>query len=646
MMVCTPDTEVKPCYGGFAETEGKGTCKGGQQTCNDDGSGFGECVGEVLPTMSDDCAKSTDTTCDGKLTCPCQPKKTKPCYDGMPATTAGVGICKSGIRTCNDDGTGFGDCIGEIKPSAENCATPEDENCDGAVNEATSGCVCDPTMMAPSDCTTTQLGVCAGGTHVCAADGKSYSECISKLMPSFEDCFTTDDEDCDGKPALACAGTSIIASAPGTSSGDDSLFGVASDAAGNIFLGGVSGSSQGTNYTVAAGAAEITKLDKNGMQTWKKSYPSTGVGSYSVIRGVTVDGTGNVLLVGEYWGTINSNGVSLTSTVGSPDVFVIKLAPDGTLKWSKSFGGAGDQFGTSISAAVNGNVFITGSMSGTMVLGSTTLSGTGSTDIFVAKLDAATGDPLWSKNFGDASAQVGWGIAATPDGNVAVTGQSAGGIDFGGGSLGNKGKNDIFLAKLDGNTGLQVWAKRFGDSADQVGFGVAADSKGNIVLTGYVQGKTDFGAGDVDVGVGNPSELFVASFAPDGTHRWSHVFGDSTNPQQGRAVAVDGAGNVLVAGYFNGIIQFGTTTLTNPSGSGGTPDVFVAKLKGSDGTPGWARTFGFMSDQVAWTVAADPLGNVILGGTFKGMINFAPPAGLSFTSMNNTYDAFWAKLAP
>jgi hypothetical protein len=640
VMVCTPSTEVEPCYGGFTETEGKGICKGGQHTCNADGSGFGDCIGEVLPEMADDCAKSIDRTCDGKLSCPCTPKDTKPCYDGMPAGTMGVGICKSGMRTCSDDGKGFGDCIGQVKPAPEDCLTPEDENCDGLLNGLAGGCVCEP--MTPADCTTAQLGECAKGIKVCAADGKSYGACTATL-PTFENCITMQDEDCDGTTGAACVGSTSFAGADGATASDRSIFGVASDAAGNIFLGGVSGFYQGANYGVTTGTANITKLDKDGKGVWEKNYTTT-LGGFSVVRGATVDKMNNVLLIGEYRGAINSDGVLLpSSTNSSIDVFVVKLDANGTPLWAKSFNAAEDQYGASISAAANGDVFIVGSMYGTMSFGSKTLTTKGSIDVFVARLDAATGEPKWSQSFGTSGLQYGRHIAATSDGHLAVVGEFEDDIGFDGGFLGNKGKKDIFLAKLDGNDGTQKWAKAFGDGADQMGYGVAADTLGNIVITGYLEGKVDVGGVSLNAGGNGKGDLLVASFASDGTPNWSKSFGDSDNAQIGRDVAVDAAGNVLVTGYFSGALQIGTTSLST---SGGTaPDVFVAKLNASDGALGWARSFGDMDDQIAWTITTDPQANVIFGGVFRSTISFAPPAALSFMSPGN-YDSFWAKLAP
>ncbi|MEO7596734.1 MAG: hypothetical protein ABI134_36350, partial [Byssovorax sp.] len=506
-------------------------------------------------------------------------------------------------------GMSYGPCENQVKPAPEVCSTPEDEDCNKLIFDDTeAGCVCEPKKVA--DCMTTLVGLCKPGKKTCLDTGKDFGECKPNIPPTFDDCFSSADEDCDGTP-IGCLGGSIVAAAPGTTTGDDSVFAVASDADGNIFLGGVSGSSEGIEYFLHSGSADVTKLDKSGTQAWKKSFPATGSTSYSVVRGVTVDKMGDVIVVGEYRGAISMNGVSLTSMSNTSDVFVIKLDTAGATKWSKTFGGAGDQVGIGISADAVGDVFITGTMGGAIDFGAGTLNADG-VDAFVAKLDGATGAPKWGNIYGDKQTQIGWDVVATPDGNVVVTGQFDGNIDFGGGNIGNGGNIDIYLTKLDGNDGSQKWAKRFGEGEDQVAYGIAADADGNIVITGSMQGKIDFGGGPLDIGGGKPPDAFVARFAPDGAYLWAKLFGDSANSQVGRDVAVDAAGNVLVTGHFTGALQIGSTVLVNPMGVGGSSDVFVAKLKASDGSLGWARKFGDTSTQLPRAITDDPLGNVIV----------------------------------
>ncbi len=60
----------------------------------------------------------------------CTPGATKACYTG-PAGTENVGLCHGGNSTCAADGSAWGACEGQVVPAAENCATSQDEDCDG-----------------------------------------------------------------------------------------------------------------------------------------------------------------------------------------------------------------------------------------------------------------------------------------------------------------------------------------------------------------------------------------------------------------------------------------------------------------------------------------------------------------------------------
>ena len=70
MVGCTQG-EMVGRYDGPAGSENVGNCKGGAQVCSPDGSGFGPCTGEVLPSF-EDCVTPVDEDCDG-LTPVCGP---------------------------------------------------------------------------------------------------------------------------------------------------------------------------------------------------------------------------------------------------------------------------------------------------------------------------------------------------------------------------------------------------------------------------------------------------------------------------------------------------------------------------------------------------------------------------------------------
>jgi hypothetical protein len=107
--------------------------------------------------------------------------------------------------------------------------------------------------------------------------------------------------------------------------------------------------------------------------------------------------------------------------------------------------------------------------------------------------------------------------------------------------------------------------------------GVAADASGNVIVTGFFEGAADFG-GDTLICAGG-EDIFVAKYDASGAHQWSQRLG-STAGDQGLAVAVDGSGDVIVTGRFEGTVDFGGGDLTSAGGS----DIFVAKYSDAVGT--------------------------------------------------------------
>ena len=132
--VCTPGTAAA-CYDGPAGTDGVGTCAPGSMSCNGTGTSYGACTGSIGP-VADLCGDGLDNNCDGVVdeTCVCAPSSTSACYTG-PVGTDGVGTCHAGVRTCDAAGSGYGACVGEVRPSAETCGDGLDNDCDGQVDE-------------------------------------------------------------------------------------------------------------------------------------------------------------------------------------------------------------------------------------------------------------------------------------------------------------------------------------------------------------------------------------------------------------------------------------------------------------------------------------------------------------------------------
>ena len=239
--------------------------------------------------------------------------------------------------------------------------------------------------------------------------------------------------------------------------------------------------------------------------------------------------------------------------------------------WSRGFGDNSPASGTSVASDSDGNVVATGYFSGTVNFGGGDLTSAGGNDIFLAKLDSY-GKHLWSKKFGNSAVnQRGEGVAIDGSGNVIITGSFDGTVNFGGGNLASAGGDDIFLAKFDSN-GNHLWSKKFGNSAvNQGGESVTIDAASNVIITGSFDGTINFGGGNRAAG---GVDIFLAKFDSNGNHIWSKDFGDSFN-QGGKGVAIDALGNVIITGFFQSIVHFGSGNLT----SAGDEDIFLAKFE-------------------------------------------------------------------
>lgn len=185
-----------------------------------------------------------------------------------------------------------------------------------------------------------------------------------------------------------------------------------------------------------------------------------------------------------------------------------------------------------------------------------------------------------------------------------------------------------------GPGGVALWYGFYGDGNNVDGRSVAVDGTGNVLYAGYFQGTVNFG-GTPLTATGGSSDIFVAKFDGTGRQVWSESFGDDL-VQLATGIAVDALGNSFVTATNTGTIDFGTGT---PVTSAGAEDVVVAKLDPT-GKALWAKDFGDASSQLSYGIATDAAGNVLVVGAFQGSITFdATP----LTSAGG-YDIFVAKL--
>jgi hypothetical protein len=205
------------------------------------------------------------------------------------------------------------------------------------------------------------------------------------------------------------------------------------------------------------------------------------------------------------------------------------------------------------------------------------------------------------------------GVSADHQGNVYVTGETAGAFD----DSTNAGGLDGFLIKLDEHGGRH-WVRQFGTAGFDQSFSVAADDSGNV----YVAGGTEGDLGGTSAG---GYDAFVRGYDAAGNLLWTTQFGTS-GFEQCNAITTDGLGNVYVSGFTEGEL-------------GGRPnvgfyDVFVSKLDAT-GNLLWARMFGSDTDDRGHGISTDGQGNIYLAGITLGDL---------FSVNQGDYDAFVAKI--
>jgi hypothetical protein len=416
---------------------------------------------------------------------------------------------------------------------------------------------------------------------------------------------------------------------------------VAVDAAGSTVVVGQYG---GTAFNLGGGVLPpnnyyynlyLTKLDGAGAHVWSRAIPGVSdddFGFVSYERRLAVDGSGNILVAGNYHGAPDFGCGPLAQARGS--VFVVKLNAAGACVWSRGFPGAYVE-SPRIAVDGTGRVAVTGFFNGTLDFGGGPLAST--QGLFLARL-SATGGHLWSKRFeateGGTLAPGALGVAADSAGNVFLTGGFSGFLSLGGTAMRSRGGQDLFIGRFNPTGGLN-WGRRFGDVADQVGHDAAVDAAGNIILTGGFGGV--MAVDTVSLTAQSTSDAFVVKLDPTGHGAWGRQFTDASGTQHGTQVAVDAAGNIATTGQYTGYIDLGN----GPMDLEGDFKRYVARLDGA-GTLVWGLGFvneGFDFDT---RVTVDAAGDVRMAGSYTGSAWFY---GDLFSAQGGSgpYDVFVAR---
>src|SRR6267378_3925020 len=226
----------------------------------------------------------------------------------------------------------------------------------------------------------------------------------------------------------------------------------------------------------------VVKYDVNGDVVWAKS---AGGANDEISRGIAVDNFGNSYVTGFFTSPLLSVDSQTVKNNGIENIFILKFDRVGNVVWAKSVGGSTYDEALGIVTDDSGNCYVTGGFkSPAITFGRSTLTNNGGDDIFVAKFDG-NGNVIWAKSAGGADDEDGQGIAVDRLGNSYITGFFySSQLTIGSTTLTCSGSDDIFIAKYDAG-GNVVWAQSAGDSGDDYGSSIAVDGIGNGHVTGW-----------------------------------------------------------------------------------------------------------------------------------------------------------------
>jgi hypothetical protein len=220
------------------------------------------------------------------------------------------------------------------------------------------------------------------------------------------------------------------------------------------------------------------------------------------------------------------------------------------------YGSTGIEMGNYLTTLRDGNILLTGRSDG--------FNGTSNQDVFVAKINPANGNVIWSKTFGTDSIDEGIKAINSVDSNILITGVT-----------GDNNK-DILLLKVASSDGHLIFSKNIGtSSSNEIPFEV--QELKDYIIPGLVVIAI---MGHSDIGFIGSNDISITVLDTYG-NMFMQMFYGGPGQDEGKAGILTTAGYIYVAGN------------TSSYGVGGQ-DFFVMKLFAGAGLPviNWFKTFG------------------------------------------------------
>jgi hypothetical protein len=473
-----------------------GVCKAGTHVCNAEGTGFGPCAGEVLPS-AEDCKAPADESCDGMApSCgsdtlwsrrfgKAEGHAVAVDPEGNPIIVGRFsGSVSFGGDTLWSSG-GFDAFVAKLDGSSGEhlwsmrLGGGEDQTAWGVGVDAQGNVIVVGEFLGEMSVGGGNTLSSAGGNDIFVAkyDGQDGAHLWSKRFG-------------DGADQIARS----VAVGP---SGD------------LVVTGSFAGSVDfGTGSLTSGGSFDlfVAKLDAQGNGMYAVRH---GDGEEQNGRAVALEAAGGAVVTGDFRGAMDLGVTNIAST-GGFDAFVLRLDPAGKPVYARGYGSKNHpQRGYAVAVNPAGNALVSGLVRGDVDFGGGSLSAQ-NLDVFLLELDPAGGH-VRSKVMGGDKADVAGGVALGASGKVIVAGGIPGQGDIDGTSVSAGGGLDAFVARFNAS-GTLASAVAYGDDGDQTVNAIATDAAGRVFVAVQISsGAIDFGTGLLS---GDHGDLALAKLSP------------------------------------------------------------------------------------------------------------------------------------
>jgi hypothetical protein len=151
---------------------------------------------------------------------------------------------------------------------------------------------------------------------------------------------------------------------------------LAGDLVGEVDFGGGARKSKGEEDLVVA------KLSATGEHLWSHAF---GDGNSQHAAGIALDTRGNVFVVGSFEDSVPLGLKTLTS-LGGFDVLALQLDAQGAVTYANNYGDAATQYGRAVASSGFGGVVMVGDYFGSIDFGKGKITASGANDVFIAAL--------------------------------------------------------------------------------------------------------------------------------------------------------------------------------------------------------------------------------------------------------------------